>query len=99
MKAVNVYQSSDGQKFDTRAAAEAHERGLDAVLLGFAPERIEAAVSGDDRPLGQAVERWARRIAQGRIERGDYKRRAIKPADAPPDDAKALEPKDGTAAP
>lgn len=99
MKEVSVFEATDGQKFDTREACEAHENALESKsLLGMEQAHLDGALDGSNKTLGWAIERFARKVAQGRIDRGDVRRRK---ADAPAvaDPAKALEPKDGTAAP
>ena len=70
-----TYIAFDNREFHTEAECRAHERAQSGErLVGLTETDIQAALSGADRELGDAIETVARKIAQARIERGDLKR-------------------------
>jgi hypothetical protein len=78
-----VYESFDGRAFDTAAECRAHEReNVHLALVGLTIEQVDAALSRDNKHLGDAIEAVALRIRQKRIEDGDLKRARRKEGDS-----------------
>ena len=90
-----VFVAFDGSSFDTAAECRAYERdNIHLALVGLTVENIEAALSRDDLPLGDAIEAVAYRIRQTRVAAGDMKRERRKTAEPEPaaEPAAAAEP-------
>ncbi|MBP6749595.1 MAG: hypothetical protein KA144_08150 [Xanthomonadaceae bacterium] len=83
----SIYVAFDGKEFQTEDDCRSHERAQSGGrLVGLTEAQIAAALSGEDRELGDAFETIGRRVAQGRIERGELKRerrKSAQPAPAP----------------
>jgi len=89
-----IYVAFDGTQFDTEHACLAHEREKSgARLVNLTEADIADALSGKNRELGDAIEAVAKKIRDGRYERGDLRRRpkdATEP-ETPPSDAVSAE--------
>jgi hypothetical protein len=70
-----VFQSTDGRLFDTQEECEVYENlGEFMPAVRMEPTDIEALLAGENRELGDVVERLARKIAAKRLEMGGSKR-------------------------
>jgi hypothetical protein len=75
---VKTFVAFDGTEFKTREEAEAHENeGFLKQFANWKSDRVEAADKGDTdkgKKDGLAIEAWALRLREKRIERGEVKR-------------------------
>lgn len=89
MKIVTKYVAFDGCTFNSEAECRAYEAKLAHVrLVDLKIEQIEAALSGADPDLADAIEQIGTRIARSRRERGELRHQRkpnAKLGDAPPD--------------
>ncbi len=80
MKRVEIFESFDGQRFESADACKAHEaEHVEGRLAGLTIDQVRAALSREDAELGDAIERVGNRIAQARREAGDMRRKSPKP--------------------
>jgi hypothetical protein len=85
MRILTKYAAFDGVEFYSEAECKAYEKKLaHHRLVGLTIEQIEAALSGSDSDLADAIEQIGVRIGNARRERGEL-RRQRKAKDAPPD--------------
>lgn len=95
---AEVFIADDGTKFHTEDECLAHEARIRAarpetIVAGRTPDELLAAINGGDRPLADAVEALARKVAKGRAERGEWKRprTAAEPVEEAAAEAEAAE--------
>lgn len=70
-----VYVSFDDKEFGTEAACAAYERlHSGARLVGLTEKDIADAISGESREIGDALEAFAKKVRDARLERGELKR-------------------------
>lgn len=75
MKIVTKYIAFDGVTHATESECRAYEAKLAHVrLVDLKIEQIEAALSGSDPDLADAIEQIGSRIGRARRERGELKR-------------------------
>ena len=75
MKTRMVYEAFDGTPFNTEAECRAHEkRFAHGRLVGLTVDQLEAALSGVDAELADAIEVVGAKIGRDRRERGEMKR-------------------------
>jgi hypothetical protein len=76
MKPITIYESFDGERFDSESACKSHERENAAKrLVGLAEAQIAAALDGTDPELADAIETLGKRIERARLDRGERKRK------------------------
>jgi hypothetical protein len=84
MKQETRWVAFDGVPFVTEAECRAYEAKLAHVRIADLPiERIEAALSGADPEIADAIEEVGTRIARARRARGDLRRGARASAEPP----------------
>lgn len=72
---LTKYVAFDGVSFNSEAECRAYEAKLAHVrLVNLTIEQIEAALSGTDPDLADAIEQIGTRIGRARRERGDLRR-------------------------
>ena len=75
MKIVQKFQAFDGVEFNSEADCRAYEkRNAHQRLVGLSIDQVEAALSGADAELADAIEILGAKIARDRRERGEMKR-------------------------
>jgi hypothetical protein len=76
-KTVTVFESFDGQSFDTAAECERHERTNQHMrLVGLTEEKLFAAMNGGDSELAEALEAVGVSLRRKRQASGDLRRRS-----------------------
>lgn len=69
MKKITLYQTRDGQQFETEALALAHENEHpEAIIAGLTVEEIGLALGGNEPDIAEALEKLGARIANMRRE-------------------------------
>lgn len=75
MKIVQKFQAFDGVEFNSEADCRAYEkRNAHQRLVGLSIDQVEAALSGADAELADAIEILGAKIGRDRREKGDLKR-------------------------
>jgi len=75
MKTITLYETRDGECFETEAAALAHyAEHPEAALVFLTDADLEDALEGRAPDIADAIEKLGRRLQTARIERGDKKR-------------------------
>lgn len=75
VSAVTKYQAKDGQTFDTKEEAKAHEAQSEfAALIGLTAEDISDALIGAHPEVANALESIGSRLARKRLAEGHKKR-------------------------
>lgn len=75
MEQVTKYVAADGKEFFTEAECRAYEAVIEFKdVVGLRPSQIITVLAGEDRALGDVIEKLAGKIARKRIEMGGSKR-------------------------
>jgi hypothetical protein len=84
MKVRTKYVAFDGVSFNSEAECRAYEAKLAHVrLVNLTIEQIEAALSGTDPDLADAIEQIGTRIGRARRERGELRHQRKAKDEAP----------------
>lgn len=98
MKMVTKYVAFDGVEFLSEVECKNYEAKLSHVrIVGLSIEAVEAALSGADAGLADAIELLGAKLARARRDRGELKRGGRAPAElpVPKPDAEMGEPQAG----
>ena len=100
MRAVQLFEAFDGQRFETSEACKAHEaEHVESRLVGLTIAQVRAALDRSDPDLADVLELIGGRIGKARRESGEVRRKvATKPEAAAPAPAERPAPADETEA-